>query len=206
VGAKSPLTGGYGDSGDVPAGAVASFALAFPDDALVSAIKARLEKHLPAMMAEARNPFGLMMQKPGPGGYFFEPSSTMGCNYQLCSRAWCAILAYRLNHDEHALRYAIDQLDFLLGRNPYNICMMEGLGSVNLPRYHHRYITIPGHERGAVPGTIPNGCVRDIAGRDRPGLDLSTGGRQYPAYRTNEPLLIHNVFYTLAITALHEAL
>ena len=130
------------------------------------------KKHLPAFMAEAANPFGLMMQKPGPGGYFFDPSSAMGCNYQLCSRAWSAIQVYRLIHDDHALRYAMDQLDFLLGRNPYNVCMMEGRGSINLPRYHHRYITIPGHERGAVPGTVPNGCVRDIAGKrpPRPGL------------------------------------
>jgi len=199
------LAGGYGNTGDVPAAALARFALEFPDDPLAPAIKARLEKHLPAFLAEADNPLGLMMQQPGPKGYFFDPSSAMGCNYQLSSRAWSAIMVYRVIHDDRAMRYAIDQLDFLLGRNPYNICMMEGKGTVNLPRYHHRYITIPGHERGAVPGTIPNGCVRDIAGRDRPGLDLSTGGRQYPSYRTNEPWLVHNVFYMLAVTALHEA-
>jgi hypothetical protein len=98
----------------------------------------------------------------------------------------------------------MDQIDFLLGRNPYDVCMMEGVGSRNLPRYHHRYITIPGHERGAVPGAIPNGFVRDIASNDRPGVDFSTGGRLYPSYRTNEPWLVHNVFYTLAVTALHE--
>ncbi|HUW61945.1 MAG TPA: glycoside hydrolase family 9 protein [Candidatus Bathyarchaeia archaeon] len=199
------LAGGYGNTGDVPAAALATFALEFPDDPLVPAIKARLEKHLPAFLDEADNPLGLMMQQPGPQGYFFDPSSAMGCNYQFSSRAWSAIMVYRVIHDDRAMQYATDQLDFLLGRNPYNICMMEGKGTVNLPRYHHRYITIPGHPRGAVPGTIPNGCVRDIAGRDRPGLDLSTGGRQYPSYRTNEPWLVHNVLYTLAITALHEA-
>jgi hypothetical protein len=82
--------------------------------------------------------------------------------------------------------------------------MLEGKGSFNLPRYHHRYLTIPGRERGAVPGAIPNGFVRDMAGNDRPGVDLSTGGRQYPSYRTNEPWLVHNVFYQLAATALQE--
>ncbi len=199
------LAGGYGNTGDIPAAALSQFALAFPDDPKSAAIKARLAEHLTPFLAEAANPLGLMMQQPGPQGWFFDPSSAMGCNYQLCSRAWSATMVYRVTRDARALRYAMDQLDFLLGRNPYDVCMMEGRGSVNLPRYHHRYITIPGHERGAVPGAIPNGCVRDIAGWDRPGLDLSTGGRPNPSYRTNEPWLVHNVFYMMAITALHEA-
>jgi hypothetical protein len=198
------LAGGYGETGDVPAAALAYFGLRHPDDPLVERIKARLKAHLPHFLSEADNPLGLMMQKPGEGGYFFDPTSTMGCNYQFSSRAWSALLIYRLLGDSRALRYALDQLDFLLGKNPENLCMMEGKGSFKLPRYHHRYLTIPGRERGAVPGAIPNGFVRDIAGNDRPGVDLSTGGRQYPSYRTNEPWLVHNVFYTLAVATLHD--
>jgi hypothetical protein len=199
------LSGGYGNSGDIPAAALAYFALRFPDDPLAPKIRLRLKEHTPGFLAEADNPLGLMMQKPGRDGYFFDPSSALGCNYQACCRAWSALLSHRVTGDRRLLEYAIDQLDFVLGRNPYDLCMMEGKGSVNLPRYHHRYITIPGHERGAVPGAIPNGFVRDIAGNDRPGVDLSTGGRAYPSYRTNEPWLVHNVFYTLVVTALHEA-
>jgi len=199
------LTGGYGDTGDIPAAALAHFALRLPQDPLAARIKDRLQKHLPHFLAEAENPLGLMMQKPGTDGYFFDPSSALGCNYQLCCRAWSALMIYRVTEDPRAWEYAANQLDFVLGKNPYSVCMMEGEGTVNLPRYHHRYITIPGHERGAVPGAIPNGFVRDMEGNDRPGMDLSTGGRPYPSYRTNEPWLVHNVFYTLAVTALHEA-
>ena len=200
------LNNGYGDSGDIPAAALAHFALRLPDDPLCARIKQRLKEHTPGFLAEADNALGLMMQKPGKEGYFFDPSSALGCNYQICCRAWSALMVYRVTGDKRLLTYATDQLDFLLGRNPYGLCMMEGEGSVNLPRYHHRYITIPGHERGAVPGAIPNGFVRDLAGNDRPGVDLSTGGRLYPSYRTNEPWLVHNVFYTLAVTALYEAI
>jgi hypothetical protein len=200
------LSGGYGNSGDLPAAALAYFALRFADDELAADVKRRLVEHTPGFLAEADNPLGLMRQKPGKDGYFFDPSSSMGCNYQACCRAWSALMVYRVTRDRRLLEYATDQLDFLLGRNPYDVCMMEGQGSVNLPRYHHRYSTIPGHARGAVPGAIPNGFVRDLAGRDCPGLDLSTGGRPYPSYRTNEPWLVHNVFYTLAVTSLHEAL
>jgi hypothetical protein len=203
---EGQLAGGYGESGDIPAAALAYFALAFPEDALAPAIKDRLAKHLPPSILEASNPLSLMKQKRDPDGYYFEPTSAMGCNYQLSSRAWSALMVYRVTGDWRGWSYAMDQLDFLLGRNPHDLCMMEGVGSRNLPRYHHRYITIPGHERGAVPGTIPNGFVRDIASNDRPGVDFSTGGRLYPSYRTNEPWLVHNVFYTLAVTALHDVI
>jgi hypothetical protein len=203
---RGQLAGGYGGTGDVPAAALAHFALKLPKEPVSTRIKARLQEHLPHFIAEANNPLGLMMQKPGAEGYFFEPTSTLGCNYQVCCRAWSALMIYRLTGDRRALGYATNQLDFLLGKNPYGVCMLEGKGAFNLPRYHHRYITIPGHERGAVPGAIPNGFVRDIGGYDRPGIDLSTKGRPYPSYRTNEPWLVHNVFYVLAITALHEGI
>lgn len=200
-----PLPGGYADSGDFPAAALAYFALELPDEPLVPAIKERLTVHLPHMLAEPDNPFGIGRQKTGPDGYFFEPTSTLGRNNEFFSRAWSAMLMYRLLGDRAAWAYALDQINFVLGMNPYDLCMFEGAGTVNPPRYHHRYITMPGHERGAVPGAVPNGFVRDIASNDRPGFDLSTGGRPYPSYRTSEPWLVHNVIGMLAFTALHEA-
>jgi hypothetical protein len=205
AGPDSVVKGGYADSGDVPVVALAYFALKFSDDPLTPKIKALLQAFLPRFIAEAENPLGISKQKLGPDRYFFEPSSTMGTNMEFCTRAWAALMMYRLLHDRSAWNYAMDQFDFVLGKNPYNLCMMEGLGSNNPPRYHHRYNAIPGKERGAVPGAIPNGFVRDIAGLDRPGFDMSTGGRQAPSYRTSEPWLMHNVLFMLAMTALHEA-
>lgn len=204
--ASGQLPGGNGDSGDLPAAALAYFALRLTPDSRVPAIRERLKQHTPGFLAEANNPLGLMRQKNGPEGYFFEPTSTLGCNYMIACRAWSALLVYQVNHDAKLLEYALNQLDFILGKNTYDLCMMEGIGTSNLPRYHHRYGTIPGHETGAVRGAVPNGFVRDIAANDRPGADLSTGGRPYPSYRTNEPWLIHNVFEALAVTALHDAL
>ena len=112
---------------------------------------------------------------------------------------------YTVLKDKRALAYALDQMNFVLGANPYDLCMMEGVGTVNPPRYHHRYIKIHVRELGKVPGAIPHGFVRDMIGNDRPGFDLSLGGREYPSYRTSEPWLVHNVFYLLAVTALHYA-
>jgi hypothetical protein len=198
------LKGGYADTGDIPAAALAHFALRVPDDPLVPRIRERLAKHLDAFVAEPDNPLGLTRQKHGSNGYFFEPTSSYGHNFEYLCRAWSALKVYQLLRDARARDYALDHIDFVLGRNPYGLCMFEGKGAVNPPRYHHRYNTIPGRERGAVPGAIPNGFVRDIGGYDRPGFDLSVTGRDYPSYRTNEPWLVHNVFYLLAVAALHE--
>ncbi len=207
--AKSPqegmLGGGYADSGDVPAAALAHFVIKMPGDSLKSKIKTRLKSHIDAIVAEPNNAFGISQQKFGKEGYFFEPTSALGHNYEFLCRAWSAIKVYTVLKDKRALAYALDQMNFVLGANPYDLCMMEGVGTANPPRYHHRYIKIHGRELGKVPGAIPNGFVRDMIGNDRPGFDLSLGGREYPSYRTSEPWLVHNVFYLLAVTALHDA-
>jgi len=130
----------------------------------------------------------------------------LGNNFQLLGRAWAAGLIYQLASDSRALNYAVDQIDWVLGKNPLNLCMFEGKGSFNPPRYHHRYNMIPGHERGAVPGTIPNGFVREMGIADRPGFDLSRGGNRSPSFRTSEPWLVHNMFYLLAASAVDRAL
>ncbi|NUM56379.1 MAG: glycoside hydrolase family 9 protein [Candidatus Hydrogenedentes bacterium] len=203
--AEGLLGGGYAGSGDVPAAALAHFVIKMPGDSLKSAIKTRLKIHIDAVVAEPNNAFGISRQKFGSDGFYFEPSSSYGHNFEYLCRAWSAAKVHTAIKDRRALAYALDQINFVLGANPYGLCMMEGVGTVNPPRYHHRYIKIPGRELGKVPGTIPNGFVRDMIGSDRPGFDLSLGGREYPSYRTSEPWLVHNMFYLLAVTALHEA-
>src|SRR5206468_10082928 len=122
----------------------------------------------------ADNPFGLSRQPDGETDRFFP--GDMGNSFQLLGRAWAAALIYRLTGERRALVFAEDHIDWLLGKNPLDLCLFEGKGALNPPRYHHRYNQIPGRERGAVPGTIPNGFVRDMGLADRPGFDLSRGG------------------------------
>jgi hypothetical protein len=70
-----------------------------------------------------------------------------------------------------------------------------------------RYVAldIEGRERGAVPGAIPNGIVRDMGIADRSGFDMSRAGGRSPSFRTSEPWLVHNMFYLLATIALEKA-
>jgi len=197
--------GAWGDSGEMVAGALASFALAYPQDPLVPPIKGALKEFRVFMESTAENPFGLSKQSVGEKDYFFEPTSALGLNFVQLQKAWACLLIWKLNKDEKARMVATDQIDWVLGKNPYNLCQMEGAGSLNPPRYHHRYDSIPGKERGAVPGAIPNGFVRRVGGEDAPGFDMSTPapGKRHASYRTSEPWLVHNMWYFLAVSELH---
>jgi hypothetical protein len=199
------LAGDTGDHGDVAAAGLALFALAYPDDPTTPSVTAALVRYLDFCVARTDNPFGLTRQgTEEPRATFFHPSVGLGVNFWILSRAWAALLIHQLTHDPRALVYATDQIDWVLGKNSLNLCMFEGHGGLNPPRYHHRYNMIPGHERGAVPGAIANGIVRDMGIADRPGFDLSRAGGRSPSFRTSEPWLVHNMFYLLAVSALDE--
>jgi hypothetical protein len=200
------LPGDTGDHGDVAAAAVTRYALAYDDDPLCTDIANGMRRYLEFCLARTDNPFGLSRQgTEEPEASFFHPTVGLGVNFWILSRAWAALLIHQLTHDERALAYATDQIDWVLGKNPLNLCMFEGHGGLNPPRYHHRYNMIPGKERGAVPGAIANGIVRDMGLADRPGFDMSRGGERPPSFRTSEPWLVHNMFYLLAVSALEKS-
>ncbi len=197
------MPGDTGDHGDVAAAALSLFALQFVDDSLHGDIADAMRRYMDFCIARTDNPFGLTRQGvEEPEGTFFHPSVGLGVNFWILSRAWAALLVHQLNHDPRALTYATDQIDWVLGKNPLDLCMFEGHGGLNPPRYHHRYNMIAGQARGAVPGAIANGMVRDMGIADRPGFDMSRGGNRSPSFRTSEPWLVHNMFYLLAASAL----
>ncbi|HME55811.1 MAG TPA: glycoside hydrolase family 9 protein [Candidatus Lokiarchaeia archaeon] len=91
-------------------------------------------------------------------------------------------------------------INWLFGQNPEGVCMMESLGSVNLPTYHHRYRFEADNPRGAVPGEIPNGYVLQDG---RPYLDIRTGagsvGVSEIDWNSAEPWIVHNVAFLYAM-------
>jgi hypothetical protein len=199
-----PLQGAFGNYGESSAASLASFALAHKQEPLNSRIIPALKEYIRFCSRQANNPFGLSQQIVGQKAYYFP--SDLGNNFQILGRAWASALVYQLVGDPAALIFAVDQVDWVLGKNSYDLCLFEGKGTRNPPRYHHRYNAIPGRERGAVPGTVPNGFVRDLGLADRPGFDVSRVGGRSPSYRTSEPWLVHNLFYLLATSELHRAL
>jgi hypothetical protein len=180
--------------------------LQYGDDPLGSSVRAALVRYLDFCIARTNNPFGLTRQgTEEPEATFFHPTVGMGVNFWILSRAWSTLLIYQLTRDPRALVYATDQIDWVLGKNPLGLCMFEGHGGLNPPRYHHRYNMIAGRERGAVPGAIPNGVVRDMGIADRAGFDMSRAGGRSPSFRTSEPWLVHNMFFLLATSALDKS-
>jgi hypothetical protein len=201
------MPGDTGDHGDVAAAAVTLFALRYNDDPLRESVTRAMRRYLDFCLTRTDNPFGLSRQgTEEPEASYFHPTVGLGVNFWILSRAWAALLIHQLTHDPRALTYATDQIDWVMGKNPLNLCMFEGHGRLNPPRYHHRYNMIAGHERGAVPGAIPNGMVRDMGLVDRPGFDMSRGGNRAPSFRTSEPWLVHNMFYLLAASALDRSI
>jgi hypothetical protein len=202
-----------GEYGIRPA-ALALYARAYPKDVLSKIILAALRRWLERSLQIADNPFQLT---PYSEGVFFRPYADqktwyVGQNTQYLSQAWALYLAGHLLHDSRARQMADRQIDWVLGTNPLILCMMEGKGSYNLPLYHHRYSGnsrrkmpgIPGQERGAIPGAIPNGVCRPEGYLDKPFVFFGTITTLPPApppIGTTEPWLPHNAYYLQAITA-----
>ena len=186
------------------------FALQYDNDPLVPAIRDALQRYVGFCVSTADNPFGISKVSVGKQEYFFRPITrgVVGDNWMYLTRVWAAALAYRVTGEPQALQFATDQMDWILGKNPYGLCQFEGEGSYNPHWYHHRYASIPGKERGAVPGAIPNGFMPSVWGLDQPGFDMSypnTGQRNRVSYRTSEPFLVENMCYLLALSALSPA-
>ncbi len=136
--------------------------------------------------------------------YFID---RIGVNSRLLFGMAAAINAYRVSGETEAqyLNFALNQLDWILGKNPLGLSMVEGVGFRNAPAYHHRFSTIPGNPRGAVPGAIPNGYILGPDGN--PYFDMGTtfAGISLPSsinYRSNEPWLPHNIAYLNALSIL----
>ena len=124
-----------------------------------------------AVTQEVNNPFGYARQLVRTGGQnktaFFFPHDTeaapwwQGENARLASLAAAAYRTAGVTADadrKKALRrFAADQLDWILGLNPFDSCMMQGHG-----RNHIEYYSLDRYEFMACPGGIVNGITAGI--------------------------------------------
>lgn len=129
-----------------------------------------------------------------------------------------AMLAWNATGDP-LLRHVAEAnvIHWVMGRNPLDVCQVESLGTRNLPLYHHRYASIPGNPRGAVPGTVPNGIARPPPistdtwwhAPDVPWFDMSPPNPErvdLADFRSNEPYITDNAaFLAGLVTVLAHA-
>jgi len=167
-------------------------------------IKERVIADAERLLSFAKNPFGVCTSGPVDKPNFFgtptkEYKFELGSNSYLLESAAKVALAYQYNSDSRYLTFIYDQFNWILGNNPFDLCMMEGIGSKNPPSYHHRYV-LAGVPRGAVPGSVVNGIFWNAIADDRPRFDLS--GVDIPYYASNECWLPHNTNYMKALALL----
>jgi hypothetical protein len=137
------------------------------------------------------------------------PTHRGGLSPQYLATAFTCLTAYSLTKNNSYLQMAMDHLDWIAGRNPFSICWIDGVGSQNLPCYHHGYAFDTNNPRGAVPGAIGNGIAKapeyDLFGKvtyvDKPAYDSRQASyfHNNAAVYSSEPWLVQNVnaMYTI---------
>ncbi|KRF01873.1 glycoside hydrolase [Frateuria sp. Soil773] len=162
---------------------------------------------------EVANPFGLARQyvqsrSRGRYGAFFFPHDTetapwwQGENARLASLAAAARLAVPLFGDDPAFQrrlqaYAADQLNWILGLNPFDASMLQGTG-----RNNPEYGFFGSWQYTQTPGGIVNGVTSGL--EDDRGIDFNLPYAQTGKdvdWRWGEQWLPHSAWYLLAVAA-----
>ncbi len=141
---------------------------------------------------------------------FFFPHNTevapwwQGENARLASLATAARLAARQFPDDSDFQkqlraFATSQLNWILGLNPFDSSMMNGVG-----RNNPQYLFFDSWEFTNAPGGISNGITAGF--KDEDGIDYNLTYKQTGAdndWRWQEQWLPHGAWYILAVSA-HE--
>jgi hypothetical protein len=164
---------------------------------------------------EISNPFGYARQTFDYKGQvrdgFFIPHDNetgwwwQGENARLGSLATAAIVGGRLVYPESGglgvsaplAAYASQQLSWILGCNPYNMCFMYQFGNKNVPYMSSNF----GH--GSQRGGISNGITGKDGNGDGSGIDFKTSA-EGNEWRWTEQWIPHAAWFLQAITAMAQ--
>jgi len=166
-----------------------------------------------AINSDAANPFNyarqLTQDKDGNRKItFFFPHNTevapwwQGENARLASLATAAHLAAKQFPDDREFQrklraFATSQLDWILGNNPYDSSMMNGVG-----RNNPVYMFFDSWEFTNAPGGISNGITAGF--KDEHDIDFNLTYKQTGAdndWRWQEQWLPHGAWYILAVSS-----
>jgi hypothetical protein len=182
----------------------------------LSTIKSALDYNL-RVTNEVNNPFGYARQsflyKGKVTNGFFIPQDNetgwwwQGENARLASLATAAIVGGRLVYPSQLKNswgvkpelatYASDQLSWILGGNPYDMCFMYGFGKSNVPYMAALF----GH--GSQKGGISNGITGKEGHGDGSGIDfkIHADGNEW---RWTEQWIPHAAWFLQAVTAISD--
>jgi glycosyl hydrolase family 9/cellulase-like Ig domain-containing protein len=179
---------------------------------VLDVVKKSLQFEL-SLTAEVNNPFGYsreyVQDKTGARrtSFFFPHNSDaapwwQGENARLASVATAARLAERVFSADAAFHaqleaFATNQLNWILGMNPFDSCMLNGVGRNNPP-----YMYFDSWEFTNAPGGISNGITSGF--KDESDIDYLLPYRQTGAdndWRWGEQWLPHASWYLLAVAS-----
>ena len=176
-------------------------------DLVRAAMAAELE-----VTGEVANPFRLARQTVQGAGEsrrtsFFIPHSNesgywwQGENARLASLACAAGMAARALEENRPgdelipllHRYGRSQLDWILGKNPFDMCMLQGRGRNN-PRYEDHYPNAPGGICNGITGGFEDEADVDF-------LPYPAASRGDQRWRWSEQWIPHGAWFLLALGA-----
>jgi hypothetical protein len=198
----------------LPVVALARYVQIETDAKSIASAKQAIQKHLAYLVQVTKavsNPFGLARQHTSASAAtFFMPHENetgywwQGENARLASLAAAAVLGAqaidaRGSQYLDLLRFAGSQLDWILGRNPYDICFLRGFGRNNPPDYCGSKT-----QNGTLNGGIANGITG--ANPDGTGIQwrLGPNGGCGDEWRWVEQWLPHAAWYAVAVGALAQ--
>lgn len=132
-----------------------------------------------------------LMQKVAASGYRLANQDFIWASNKRAAEEGITLLhAYRITGNQNYFRAAVDQLDYLLGRNHFNKSFITGVGSNSVRNVHHR---IAQAKKIVIPGLMvggPNAKAEDgIAPKDLGLLSYLDDER---SYATNEYAIDYN--------------
>ncbi len=185
--------------------------------ALVTQVTQAAKKHLNWLLTvteEVANPFGYARQtyktqNKIKNGFFIPHDNESGYWWQgesarIASLSAAAMYAAKALGAENEMvqKYAQNQLDWILGKNPYSVCMMQGKGKKNPPLYSGQ---------SSYAHTLNGGIANGISGLNDDGSgivwnDPSAAGfsESWQNWRWIEQWLPHATWYLMAIVARYD--
>lgn len=184
----------------------------------LDAIKAHLD-WLVGITNKVENPFGYARQTYKTqgsikDGFFIPHDNESGYWWQgedariasLAAASIYAIHALGENSDESVDKYATDQLDWILGKNPYSTCMMYGFGTKVPEKYDGQ---------SNYDATLKGGIANGITGRNKDGSQIAwdDDGVAYVGLPADEPWnnwrwieqwLPHSTWYLMALATRYD--
>lgn len=130
-----------------------------------------------------------------------------GSNSEAANQGWILMEAYQMTKDQKYRAAALDNLDYLLGRNATGYCFVTGFGSLS-PRHPHHRISVADGIEDPVPGMLvggPNPGRQDgvkgypETGADRPELSYLD---KDAAYSVNEIAINWNAPFVYLLAAI----